>query len=121
MISHSCRDVPPKEATDRKRIAARDPESGRAIEALLELMVLIAIVPPLICCFIQAALSLLAIALPWITVIVITALLCACIGALSLGRRHLPPAGPAQPPQRLALPPIRRPSGPSGSPRRHQP
>jgi hypothetical protein len=123
MTSHPCRDLPTKPETDPEYIAARDPESGRAVEAVLELVVLIAVVPPLICCFVQAALALVAIALPWAAFVIITALLCACIGTLSVGRRrHLPPAGPPpQQAQRLALPPIRRPSGQSGSPRRPHP
>lgn len=112
---------PSIDGTDAEPGSTVNPESGRAVEALLELIVLIAVVPALICCLIQAALSLVAIALPWVALVAIAALLCAGIGALSIGRRQLPPPAAPQPPQRLALPPIRRPSGQSGSPRRHRP
>lgn len=108
-------------ATDAGRAAGRDAESGRAVGTLLEIIVLIAVVPPLICCLVQAAFSLVAIALPWAALVIVTALFCACIGALAVGRRQVLPPAPPQPPQRLALPPTRRPASPSASPRRHQP
>lgn len=90
--------------------APRNPESGRVTEALLELLILVAVVPPVVCCVLQTALAFVGIVVPWLALVMITALVCACLGALAVGRRQLPPAGPRPvPPPRL--PPIRRPAG----------
>ena len=85
-------------------------ESGRAtLSALIEALVVVAIVPPLLCCALNAAVLLVGIVLPWIALVLISAALGACLAAVALTRR-LPPPGPDQIPPPV-LPPIRRPPG----------
>jgi protein-S-isoprenylcysteine O-methyltransferase Ste14 len=88
----------------------RSSESGRVVEALLELLILIAVVPPLVCCALQGAFVFVGIIVPWVALVTITALVCVGLGALALGRRQLPPPDPRPIPP-PGLPPIRRPPG----------
>ena len=85
-------------------------EAGRIAEALLELLVLITVVPPIVCCMLQAALAVVGIIVPWVALVTITALICIGVGVIAAGRRQLPPAGPRPIPP-PGLPPIRRPPG----------
>lgn len=85
-------------------------ESGRVVEGLLELLALVTIVPPLVCCALSAALALVGIVVPWLGLVMITAIVCACLSAGIIGRGQRPPGGlgPLPPPR---LPAIRRPPG----------
>lgn len=81
-----------------------------SIESLLEVLVVIAVVPPLVCCALQAALTVIAIVVPWVVLGVVAIGVAACLAAglaLRNGRpRHMLPIPPGGGP---VLPPIRRP------------
>jgi len=87
--------------------------SGRiSIESLIEVLVVIAVVPPLVCCALQNALTLVAIVVPWAALAVLGVGVAVCFAAVLTarnGRAHnivpLPPGGGP------VLPPIRRPAG----------
>lgn len=89
---------------------SRDRQTGRAaVGTLVEALVVVAVVPPIVCCLLQAAVSLAGIVLPWIAIAMIMAALGACLAAAVTARRLPPPHEQPLPPP--ALPPIRRPPG----------
>ena len=81
------------------------------LEALIEFLVVIAVVPPLVCCALQAALTVVAIVVPWVVLGVVAIGVAACLAAALVlrngGARHMPPVAPGGGP---VLPPIRRPA-----------
>jgi hypothetical protein len=87
--------------------------SGRVgIESLIELLVVIAVVPPLVCCALQAALTLVAIVVPWVALALLGIGLAACFAAILAAYRGAPRAmGPPPDGGVPLLPPIRRPPG----------
>lgn len=90
--------------------------SGRSlIEVLIEMVVILALAPVVVCCVVQGITSIAAIAFPWaaITLIVIgVGACCAAVLASYRGapRDYGPPPGGGVP----LLPPVRRPAGIAG-------
>ena len=86
-----------------------------SLEALLELVLVMVIVPPVLCCAMQALLALVGIVMPWLALVAIAAIAVGALAAaaaaarlhtplpLDAGRNELPPP-----------PPVRRPAGDRG-------
>jgi hypothetical protein len=80
------------------------------MDMLLELLVMVVIVPPLICCALQALAMVVGVVLPWVMLAVIALGGAACLGAgVAARRRMLPPIGHDDLPARVL--PVRRPPG----------
>lgn len=97
-------------------IPIRDAHGRSPIEAMIEMFIIITVAPVIVCCIVQAISMVVAIAIPWIAMIVIVIGAAAClVAALVAGGRnrlHLPPPpGPADGGGGDAEPvlPIRRP------------
>lgn len=87
-------------------------QPGRAmLEALIELVVALLIVPPLLCCAFQAVAMVIGIVLPWLALVAVVVVLGACLAVVLSNRpdRPLPDGRPLPPP--LVVPPVRRPPG----------
>ncbi len=77
---------------------------------LLELLVALLVIPPLICCALQASAAIMGIVLPWLIGGAIALGVVACVSAgLATRRRIVPPVAPDDLPMRV--PPVRRPRG----------
>ena len=91
-------------------VARRTQTGSVSLEALLEFLLLVTIVPPVICCGLQVLLALVGLVLPWLALVAIAAIV---IGALAAavaaprGRVAVDAGG-----NELPLPPaVRRPGG----------
>jgi FtsH-binding integral membrane protein len=84
---------------------------GRAVvDALVELVVMVLVVPPLVCCALQVIAMVLGVVLPWLMLVVIALGLAACFSAGLAARRPVaPPIGHDDLPARVL--PVRRPPG----------
>jgi hypothetical protein len=80
------------------------------MDALVELVVMLLIVPPLVCCALQVVAMVLGVVLPWLMLLIIAVGLVACLSAgVATRRRVAPPLPHDDLPVRV--PPVRRPPG----------
>lgn len=90
----------------------RDTSGRSLIEVLIEMVVVLALAPVVVCCVVQGITTIAAIAFPWVAITLIVIGVGACFAAL-LGsyrgapRDYGPPPGGGVP----LLPPVRRPPG----------
>ena len=97
-----------------------------AIEAIIEMVVIIAVAPAIVCCVVQAVTMIAAIALPWAALTVIVVGVTACLAAVFVAGGahgpHLRPRGPAGGGDGDNEPvlPIRRPPALPGPGERHE-
>ena len=96
----------------------RDTGGRSLIEVIIEMVVILALAPVIVCCVVQGITTIAAIALPWLAVTLIVIGVAACFAAVLAAYRGAPrdmgpPPGGGVP----LLPPIRRPPaipGPQG-------
>lgn len=86
-------------------------QGGRALmETVVELVVALLIVPPLVCCAVQAIAMIIGAALPWVMLFLVVLGVAGCLGAgFAARRRILPPI--ALDDLAARVPPVRRPPG----------
>jgi len=94
----------------------RDQKGGFTLEALLEFLLVLIIVPPLITCAIQAVLALANIVLPWMALVLIVFIIASALTVTVSARRphsrdRVEPGPSGEPP---LLPPIDRPKASRG-------
>lgn len=84
-------------------------KSGRVVNDLVEFLVLVIVVPPILCCALQAAVSIIGFVLPGLMVLAIALFVAGALGAGFAVRRRVPPGWNADLAARV--PPVRRPPG----------
>ena len=90
----------------------RDTSGRSLIEALIELVIVLAVAPVVVCCIVQGVTNIAAIAFPWVAITLIVIGVGACVAAMLTSYRgaprdNAPPPGGGVP----LLPPVRRPPG----------
>src|ERR1043166_9656722 len=96
-------------ATHGRASMVNDAQTGRvSMATLIELLVIVLIVPPLICCALQALVMMVGIVVPWLVLGVIVLGVVACLAAGVGARRRVPPFLEHDDLQ-VRVPPLRRP------------
>jgi hypothetical protein len=84
-------------------------QSGRALGDIFEFLVLVIVVPPIVCCALQAAVAVIGMVLPWLILFGIALGVAGVLGAgFAVRRRVLPPIDGDL---AIRVPPVRRPPG----------
>lgn len=84
-------------------------QSGRAVNDLLQFLVLVIVVPPIVCCALQAAVMVIGMVLPGLVVLAIALGVAGALGAGFAVKRRVPP--PREMDLAARVPPVRRPPG----------
>jgi hypothetical protein len=98
----------------------RDARGRSLIEVVVEMFIIVAVAPVIVCCIVQGITAVVAMVLPWVALTLIIIGVIACLAALLAAHRGAPrelgpPPGGGVP----LLPPIRRPPGIPGPPPGH--
>ncbi len=93
--------------------ARSNQEGGVALEALLEFLLVLIIVPPLVSCALQLVLTLANIVVPWIALVLIVFIVAAAVAVIASAHpRDQGVLDDGSPRDLPALPPIDRPNAP---------
>lgn len=83
-------------------------QSGRVLGDIVEFLMVVMVVPPLVCCALQAAVAVIGMVVPWLFIFAIALVMVGVLGAGFAVRR---PVLPRREDLAARVPPVRRPPG----------